>query len=450
MIVNFRRALSTPRGLLFLGLTVRELLSFWTGHPYDMELWVRNAYFVSQGQNPYSMFLPPVPGLSFAYLKELLPGVGYLPLWPLTLAGLYRLYAIVPGTSRFVLYFLLKQPQILGDTLLGYFLYRALLAWGGRTELAIRGLKFWMFFPYAIVISAIWGMFDAIVAALIFGFLVSNRAWKGYAGVGLGILLKWLPLIFLPFYLLREKGLRRFGVAVAVAVPIGLTALAFWATGWDYIGVTAMAQYASHGGGGGMTFMNLLTPPLLRPALADFGYLPYLIGFAWVPGIIVAAFVAVRRFRDIGPEATIQALLVVTSVFFLTRFGVYEQYLTYLFPLFYVDMVLWHPERRSLFALTWVLGFTYLLVDNDMMVRFFGPAFPQAVDLAFGFDQYSPFAWIRYSAMYVLGVLFTIHLVQLVRILLDPRRDPTPWLWRPFARLRPQSLERPAEILDDP
>ena len=448
MIPYLRRALNTPRGLLFVGLAIRELLSFWTGHPYDMELWIRNAYFVSQGQNPYSAFLPPIPGLSFAFLGERLPGVGYLPLWPLILAGLYRFYAIIPGGNRFVLYFLLKQPQVWGDTLLGYLLYRALLAWSGRAGLALRGLRFWIIFPYAILISAVWGMFDAIVAALFFGFLLASRTWKGYAGIGLGILLKWFPLIFLPFYVLREKGLRRLGVAIALGVPAGLTVLVFWATGWDYLGVTAMAQYASHGGGGGMTYVNLLTPPLVLPVLS--GYVLFVIGFAWVPGIAAAAIAAVRRFRDSGPESTIQALLLVTSVFFLTRFGVYEQYLIYLFPLFYIDVVLWHPERRSLFTLTWVLGFSYLLADNDMMIRFFGPAFPQAVDFAFGFDRYSPFAWIRYSALYVIGVLFTIHLVQLVRIFLDPQRDSTPWLWRPFARLRPQSRQRPAELMEDP
>jgi hypothetical protein len=433
-----------------MGLLIREALSFWTGHPYDMEVWIRNAYFVSQGQNPYSAFMPPVPGLSFAFLNYSLPGVGYLPLWPLVVAGLYRLYAIVPGTSRFVLYFLLKQPPVLGDTLLGYLLYRALLAWGGKTGLALRGLKFWMFFPYAIVISAIWGMFDAVVAVLFFGFLLSNRTWKGYLGVGLGILLKWFPLIFLPLYFLREKGLRRFGVVFAVAVATGLTAFAFWATGWDYIGVTAMAQYASHGGRGGMTYTSLVSALLFLPALSGLSYLWYLLGFMWVPGIIVAAIVAIRRFPDSSAENTVQALLLVTSVFFLTRLGVNEQYLTYLLPPFYVDVVLWHPERRSLFTLTWALSLSFLLADNDVLVRFFGPAFPQALDVAFAFDNYSEFAWIRYSAMYVIGVLFTIHLVQLVWIFLDPRRNPTPWLWRPFARLRSPSRQRPTEVLGDP
>ena len=165
--------LTTPTGLLLLGLLVREAFSFWTGHPYDFELWIRNGYFVSQGANPYSAFLPPVTGLSFSYLNEKLPGVGYLPAWPLVVAGLYRLYSVLPGTNRFVLYFLIKQPSILGDVVLGFLVFRAIARWGGDRRTATLGLRFWMTFPYPILISAVWGQFDGIVAALFFAFLLS-------------------------------------------------------------------------------------------------------------------------------------------------------------------------------------------------------------------------------------------------------------------------------------
>ena len=96
---NLRRLTTSTRGLLILGFVIREGLSFWTGHPYDMEVWLRNAYFVSRGANPYTAWFPPVPGLSFAFLNQSLGGVGYLPLWPLIVAGLYRLYVAVPGAN---------------------------------------------------------------------------------------------------------------------------------------------------------------------------------------------------------------------------------------------------------------------------------------------------------------------------------------------------------------
>src|SRR5206468_12504221 len=60
--------LTTPTGLLLLGLLVREAFSFWTGHPYDFELWIRNGYFVSQGATPYSAYLSSASCLCLSYL----------------------------------------------------------------------------------------------------------------------------------------------------------------------------------------------------------------------------------------------------------------------------------------------------------------------------------------------------------------------------------------------
>src|SRR2546426_3994608 len=239
--------------------------------------------------------MPPVPGVGFAYLNETLRGVGSLPLWPLMVASLYRLYASVPGMGRFVLYFLLKQPPIIGDVILGWLIYRALLSWGGKAKVALRGLAFWMVFPYAILISAVWGQFDAIVAALVMFFLLSNRSVRGYAGIGLGILLKWLPLIYLPFHGLSERGTRKILLGLPVVVPPVVTALILTAMGWDSLGITAMSQSASHGGGGRLTYVSILQAPAMVPILATINGFYLVAGYLWVPGGIVAGWGAYRR-----------------------------------------------------------------------------------------------------------------------------------------------------------
>jgi len=439
MIPSLRALSRTPRGLLLLGLLVREIFSFWTGHPYDLEVWLRNAYFVSQGANPYAAFMPPVPGVSFAFLNDALPGVGYLPPWPLIVGSLYRVYAIVPGVSRFVLYFLLKQPPILGDVLLGLLMYRTLVAWGGKAEVALRGLTFWMFFPYAILISAIWGQFDAIVAALIVMFLLSNRSAPGYAYLGLGILLKWLPVIYLPFYAFREHGKRKVLPGLPIVISAVVTGVILAAMGWDTLGITAMSQAVSHGGGGGMTYGNLLKAPELVQILSPINGFYVVMGYLWIPGTIFAGWIAHRRFGRDSPEAVTQSLLLITTVFFLTRWGVNEQYLIYFLPLFYIDLVLWHPGRRSLFVLTWGLALAYLVVNNDLLLRFFGPLDARAADIAWEFDNHSTLAPLRLDGMYLLGCLFSLHLVQLVWVIMRPLRDSTSWFLRPFLRLRTMS-----------
>ena len=440
MPLNLRRLTKTTRGLLLIGLAIREAFSFWTGHPYDFEVWLRNAYFVAQGANPYTAYFPPVPGLSFTFLNESLGGVGYLPVWPLIVAGLYRIYAVIPGENRFVLYFLLKQPPVLADVLLGFLIHRAIVRWGGNGTVALRGLRFWMLFPYAIIISAIWGMFDAMVAVLIFAFLLSTDAVKGYTLIGLGVLLKWLPVIYLPYYVFRERGARKLGGVISLALVLGLTALIFHLAGWDYVGVTAMTVSESHGSGYGMTYSILFQDPALLPIWFRQPEIYLAMGYLWVPGVIVAGLIASRRFPGEGAETTVQAILLVTTVFFLTRWGVNEQYLTYLLPLFYIDLTIWHPERKSLFRLTWVLAFAYLLANNDLLVRFFGPVSSQAVDIAFEADNLGILSPIRTAALYAVAILFTVHLVQLVSVFLNPSRNTTPWLFRLRSLRRTRAL----------
>lgn len=429
-MIESRTWLSRPRYWLLFGLAIRELLSFWTGHPYDLEVWLRNAYFVSQGQDPYSSFMPPVPGLSFAYLQEDMPGLGYLPFWPLILAGLYHLYSLFP-VSRFLLYFLVKQPIVLADTALGFLIYRALRNWGASPEASLWSLRSWMFFPYAILISAVWGMFDALVASMFLLFLLSTHSVRRVTFLGAGIALKWFPLVFVPFLAIRERWPKNLGSALALAVPAGLTFLIFQVTGWTYVGVSAMSAYASHGGGAGMSYMNFFQAPWLAPFLQQIPISYFVIGYLWVPGIVVAALLSRRRFGS-DPQGIVQAVLLITTIFYLTRYGVYEQYLLYLLPFFLIDLTLWHPERRPLFRFLLILATAYFLVNNDFLIRFLGPVSSSFVDVAFAADQTPDLGLLRVIGLYTMNVLMTITFVQLGLTFANPARGCRPW---PFALL---------------
>src|SRR5450759_3309722 len=149
------------KALFVLALLAREVFSFWTGHPYDFELWVRTGYWVVRGVSPYG-FVPPAPGVSF--LNNISAGgnptVAYLPFWPLLLGGLYEVYSFLGSPSPLVYYSLIKQPIIICDILLAYFLYRHLER--RNSDKALFVLKVWLFSPFNIILSGIWGMFDAI------------------------------------------------------------------------------------------------------------------------------------------------------------------------------------------------------------------------------------------------------------------------------------------------
>ncbi len=411
---------------LAVGLLLRESFSFWTAHPFDSEIWIRNAFYVAHGWTPY-MPLPPVPGLSFAYTGQTLTSVAYLPLWSLLLAGLYQLYALFPGASRFVLYFLIKQPPILGDTLLGALLFAAASRWGATRPAALRLLAFWMLFPYPILIAAVWGMFDSLVACLILAALLVPGPWKRSGYLGLGILLKLLPVIFVPYEFFRARGRGRWAVVPAFAIPAAFTAAAFALTGWGIAGFTGMLAWESHVAPQGMTPATVLDSPLLVGYLFTDPTWVYLLGYAWIPGVLLGGWWAAHRFAGDGPQDALQAYVFLTVVLFLLRWQVNEQYLVEFLPLLLLDVVLWHPERRGLFRATWVLGLAFLVLNNFLLVRFTAPVYPGALPFESALGANPVFSTARLVSLIALGTLFFVHLLQVAAVVANPRRNPTPW-----------------------
>lgn len=440
-----RRWSLSPRGWMLLtgGLLLRELFSFWTGHPYDFEVWVRTGYQVSQGVNPYNGFLPSVPGVSFAYTSVYISSASYLPFWPLTLGGLYRLWDLVGGGNRFVLYFLLKQPGILADVASGYLLYRLALRWSSDERAALALLGFWSFFSYAVIITAIWGQFDSIVVLVLLfllwarGFVARNTLY------GLGIVVKWITVIFLPLEFLRERGLRRLGVAVALAVPLALTALVFVGAGWSITSLGAVSGSQAHGGGLGM---NFAFPLSLTPVTGVLSLVPgfyNVIQYAWVPGVIVAGWVASSWVSDHDPRSELRALLLVVTAFLLLRWGLYEQYMLFLFAPVALDIATFHPGRRALLWFTFAVSILFLLVNNDLGLRFLSPVDPGILQFTSAIDASNSWGWARTVALTVLSIMMTVTLVQwIVTIYRDDGR-PRPWILAGRPKVEPSTSSVP-------
>jgi hypothetical protein len=420
-----------PAFLLLTGLLLREAFSFWTGSMYDSEVWIRNAYYVAHGVSPYS-YMNAVPGLSFSYLNLPLPSVGYLPLWSFILAAIYDFFVLLPGYNRFVFYFLIKQPPILGDVMLGRLMSQAALRWGGTAETARRILAFWMFFPYPILISAIWGQFDSLVAALWLASILSARSVRRSALDGVAIFLKFFPVIFVPYYFFRERGLVRWRQLLVLAIPGGFTLAAIVLGGWGLANLQGTVVSQGRGVPVGLTIWAVLFSPVaisIFPGITQaFGVIAWL----WVPAVILAGFYAMRHFPQVGAEALAEALLLITAVFLLMHTNVFEQYLIYLMPLLLLDVELWHPERRLLFRMTWAIGFVFLLLNNDLLIRFVVPVFPAALDITTAMDASPVFGVARAFILSALAILFAIHLIQLILVLADTHRDTRPWFLRIF------------------
>jgi hypothetical protein len=411
-----------------LGFLIRESLSFWTGHPYDFEIWVRTGYVVAHGANPYGSLAPPIPGVSFSYTSQPLPLAAYPPAWSALLGLLYRTWEGVGGGDRFALYFLLKQPPILGDVASSYLLYRLALRWTDAPSTARSVAAFWAFSPYTILVSAVWGQFDSLIVLTVLTILWVRTAASQNLLIALGIVVKWFTVVLLPLELLRR---RRWGRLWPVSVVIGLAGFAaafFWATGWGLANLLSIMLAEIQGTGGGMNIAHLLTFGPVRTITGGspviYGTLPYL----WIPAVVIAGAIASRWVQGSTPSSEVRAVAFITATFLLARWGLNEQYMLYLFALLALDVAAFHPHRRALFRVAYVLSLMYLFVHDDLGASFLGPIRPDLVSWVTGVTASGTVGDLKVGLLLALAVLLTVVLVQVVYALWSEEDSPRVWL----------------------
>jgi hypothetical protein len=373
------------RTLLVLGILVREVFSFWTGHPFDFEVWVRTGYWVVRGLSPYAP-LPPAPGVTFAndFGNGSNAAIGYLPFWPLLLGAIYELYSGVGFGDRFVYYFLLKQPIIFADVLLAFLLF--LYVRRQNPELAPKVMALWLFSPITIIISSIWGTFDAMAMSLVMLALLAPAGRTRSAWSGLATFVKSIPVIYiLPLSFSRERRWANF--AIALGVPVLSTAVIVYLAGWPVTGlhytVVSTLENTLHVYGfplslwGTWVFLNSLNVVSNSTFYSVINWGAYL----WIPAVVVASLAARSWFGSDSDRGVVQSLLVITLTFLLVRGQVNEQYSIYLLALLLVDASLWNPGRMRLFYAVSAVVLAAIVTNNVLLIRFLSPVYPNALQL---------------------------------------------------------------------
>ncbi len=383
---------SRLRTLLVLGIVAREIFSFWTGHPYDFELWVRTGYWVARGVSPYAS-LDPAPGLTFA--NDFFPGgnpaIAYLPFWPLLLAGLYSVYSLLGSPSPLLYYFLLKQPVIICDVLVAYFLYRYLER--RASEKARLVFKIWLFSPFNILLSGIWGMFDAI--PVLFVVLALTARPGAYRGIWAGIatFAKPIPVIYTIPLVRGPRPLRN--LVLALGIPAVASLVTIWLTGWSFsvFGTTMQSTLAtsrlSLSLWESLFYLNSVGAISDSALISLFAWA----GYIWIVGVAITTILAYRWFGFDTERGIIQSLLLITLTFLLLRGQVNEQYALYLFAPALIDFAMWSPRRKNL-ILASVAAVLLFHVSNDvLLMRYLAPVYPQSLTIeasviaAFNFER---------------------------------------------------------------
>ncbi|MDG6926260.1 MAG: hypothetical protein JRN09_06865 [Nitrososphaerota archaeon] len=360
--------------VLVAGIAIREVFSFWTGHPFDFELWVRTGFWVAHGVSPYGV-LGPVPGLSFSYIFSASgeSTIAYLPFWPLLLGGIYDLYSLVGGGDRFVYYFLLKQPEILGDVLLGYFISRCVKA--VRPDFANKALALWLMSPFTIIISGIWGMFDSLAMLPVVMALDSKKESTSALLEGLAIWIKSIPLVFaVPIAFSGQNKLRN--LAYAILLPVAATLATIVILRWPVATAFATLQSTVGKGGQSLSAVGFAYYLIEFNAIGPVSSLElYAVRYVWIPAELIAIYLGYRWYGYSTRRGLVQSLLLCTITFLLFKAQVNEQYGIYVLALALVDLS-WNPSRKWLYVSLTAADMTFLLVNNVFLVRFLSPVYP--------------------------------------------------------------------------
>jgi len=365
--------------LLAIGALIREVFAPFTGHPFDFELWIRLGYYTAQGLDPYRISAP-IPNLSMPG-AEFMTSLGYPPAWPFFLAGLYKLYALTGIDNRFFYYFILKQPMIISDLLDSVLIYKIVKQ---RSETnAMKALAFWLFCPFTILVSSVWGMFDQIVLVFVLLSLMwLSRTKTSAVTEAIGFLLKGIPLIYLPILAFVQKSRLKIVqyVLVFITISIFFTFLPYLVfPSWKISALLGTGTSDVIKVGNSMNYWVIVYVFLgLHVALPSWALeLIKLWSYVWVPAVIVTSFFCVRILRRKGrmnQRNLVLSMILVTLVFYLTKIQINEQYVIYFLGLGLID---YHwiasTKRVKEFYGIWISALGFLVANNSLLIRFLEP-----------------------------------------------------------------------------
>jgi len=254
--------------LFILGFIIRITLAPFTQDEWDLPYFrnVSLAYYLA-GVNPLSVWTYGV-----AWLGTLLSfsSVG-LVLQQLFLKSIYPPY---------ILNMFIKLPSILADILIPSFIYFY------RRDLSIsdtnikRIIVLWIFNPYTILISSVWGQFDAIPTLLMLLsliFLIKRNIFKSAILLALGSLFKFFPVLVLPLLCIALLKAKKVSHLVFYITIVGIImiqqAIAYYFFA-PYLLINILGYRAGIGQWSdyyqGLTYLNLLwrydLTQYLRPA----------------------------------------------------------------------------------------------------------------------------------------------------------------------------------------
>ncbi len=308
----------------------RILIAPFTGHPYDLSIWIATGRNVANLTSPYTLH----------------PSLGYPPLWAYWCGVAYKLSQLIMPANVFSYIFLIKLPIILGDIALAWLMMifspqtnSNLIRQNNHHSLsALARAELFLFNPYTVMVGVVWSMMDNIVALLVVLVVVALRrrqyAWAGIL-LGLSITLKLYPVLFLPvclIYLIKkdriEQTLRFLAGIAAVFLVVIFPFLIFR---WDLGGllIVLIAQVARSPGGVAPIGILSLLPAIGVTQIGPFSvsniYDSILVRLLWLPGVAGCVLFLYFRGRFSKISDFFDSLLLTFAIYMLLTPWLSEQ-----------------------------------------------------------------------------------------------------------------------------
>lgn len=311
------------------GFAVRLALAPFTGHPYDLSIWMKTGEQVATGGSPY----------------DLTYHLGYPDLWAFWTAASYLLASALGG-NKFLYILVIKLPIILGDLIVVYILIRLTDRYAQTprsnesTKLEHKIAATFLLNPYVITIGAVWGMMDNLAAALmlLFFLLAHNRKLAtAVIAYCLSILLKLYPIIFFPLALLHisKSGHRNLLtwtkiVVVSLLTLGGIGVLPFYLFGWNIWIFFYSTYHQVFRDPGGIGLLGILSGVrILNPELAPTDVTASswftLLRFVWLIALAATIALLARRGWKADLTSTFGYVIIVSLVWYVSFVWVSEQ-----------------------------------------------------------------------------------------------------------------------------
>jgi hypothetical protein len=258
----------------------------------------------------------------------------------------------------------------------------------------------WMLFPYAIIVSSVWGALDPIALFLILAsvyYFQQGRMIASGITLGLAIYLKTLPVIALPVLLMQPRSGIRDGLqlsSLSLLIPFLGTIVPAVGLGWGFTGLFNNLSYQvaipAYGALSAFGPLGLLPIPSWGRSVT---------GLIWLPALLLAYYyIEKRRF------GLIEGLMTAFLVFSVSRPFLPEQWAIY--PLAFLLL-----SRNSIgnFVGLALAGFSGLVANNTLLVKFFSPVSVAAFNWEFNINNLSAFAYPRAIIIFLLAGVFLLE-----------------------------------------